>query len=788
MTTPAKGAPSNAFIENLSSITSTLEQNLKCPICLDTIQDAYANPDCMHRFCGPCILRHLEKCNKHCPTCRTHIGTKRTLRKDNEFDEMKSNICNMIELVKEEKKSSPISRTTRTTKTTTSLSTQMNILQSESDRQLPQQSMRSATVSEASSSSDSDIEIFESMPTPIPTPTNMPNSTNPNQPNVARRVSAESVQEDTQPNTRATIVNTSTSTSRNNRIRRAPTNTTSIDIESTDTTSYWLSSIPHQMMTEDLYANLEELMTEFCKLPNLSTFIQPFVSLHPDQEQLYSQIISEPSDLSQVCRNIQRRQYRYTGTVCRDISKIFDNMITYYNHPSTKEEDSLVAFFNATHLQRHFMSLWCEHMIPSDLSTSNPIHASAIEVRAKIRATYKAYLEPIKLSSKCLETVAQAITKFVSSAGKVDRLDKTVIPRSRSKPQNVAMTKVYQNLAILKEKLLRMRLKMKDDDYTEYTMKQLERDLDACYDANTLPDNLEHLRTQVKERVDRLIGKICLRIAEVLSRGMPLSRVGGHCADLIWARLNKDKPFFPAMVLGILSANHRKEKWQSILNSINEARLPQTKRKALVEVKEMILETLDAASTKRDQKTFFLVETLGSHDFMWVSQSDIDEIFCLPETPNGDNGPRNLRNRPNEMKAYELALKEAVAVQEELEKTVLDPCAFCITDHDEDATEQSFAALCLSATGEGEEADTAERRMTRNKPNGNRQLRSGHTHTLSGKNQLPIKQVEEATKDRNGRKSQCRMKREINQLGSEPGQQPNAKRRRSSNKARKRIQ
>lgn len=32
--------------------------------------------DCMHRFCGECIVTCLRLSNKECPTCRTKCGSK----------------------------------------------------------------------------------------------------------------------------------------------------------------------------------------------------------------------------------------------------------------------------------------------------------------------------------------------------------------------------------------------------------------------------------------------------------------------------------------------------------------------------------------------------------------------------------------------------------------------------------------------------------------------------------------------------------------------------------------
>jgi E3 ubiquitin-protein ligase RNF1/2 len=63
--------------------TDLLNVELRCPICLDIMRDPMATP-CLHRFCAGCI----EKClriSKHCPSCRSAVATRRSLRRDANF-------------------------------------------------------------------------------------------------------------------------------------------------------------------------------------------------------------------------------------------------------------------------------------------------------------------------------------------------------------------------------------------------------------------------------------------------------------------------------------------------------------------------------------------------------------------------------------------------------------------------------------------------------------------------------------------------------------------------------
>lgn len=61
-----------------------LNAELTCPICLGVIRNTMVVMDCLHRFCGECITKCLR--NKECPSCRIHIPSKRSLRRDKNFD------------------------------------------------------------------------------------------------------------------------------------------------------------------------------------------------------------------------------------------------------------------------------------------------------------------------------------------------------------------------------------------------------------------------------------------------------------------------------------------------------------------------------------------------------------------------------------------------------------------------------------------------------------------------------------------------------------------------------
>ena len=45
--------------------------DLACPICVETIEDAFATP-CGHTFCFKCISTHLKN-KSTCPSCGAHL-------------------------------------------------------------------------------------------------------------------------------------------------------------------------------------------------------------------------------------------------------------------------------------------------------------------------------------------------------------------------------------------------------------------------------------------------------------------------------------------------------------------------------------------------------------------------------------------------------------------------------------------------------------------------------------------------------------------------------------------
>ncbi|KAG0479348.1 hypothetical protein HPP92_010206 [Vanilla planifolia] len=63
-----------------------IRKEVQCPICLGIIRKTRTVMECLHRFCRECIDKSMRLGNKECPACRTHCGSRRSLRDDPNYD------------------------------------------------------------------------------------------------------------------------------------------------------------------------------------------------------------------------------------------------------------------------------------------------------------------------------------------------------------------------------------------------------------------------------------------------------------------------------------------------------------------------------------------------------------------------------------------------------------------------------------------------------------------------------------------------------------------------------
>ncbi|KAI4890343.1 hypothetical protein NFI96_013737, partial [Prochilodus magdalenae] len=86
--------PQEAIVDSTEIAVSprSLHSELMCPICLDMLKNTMTTKECLHRFCSECIVTALRSGNKECPTCRKKLVSKRSLRRDPNFDALISKI------------------------------------------------------------------------------------------------------------------------------------------------------------------------------------------------------------------------------------------------------------------------------------------------------------------------------------------------------------------------------------------------------------------------------------------------------------------------------------------------------------------------------------------------------------------------------------------------------------------------------------------------------------------------------------------------------------------------
>jgi len=487
-------------------------------------------------------------------------------------------------------------------------------------------------------------------------------------------------------------------------------------------------SDPAPNLTDAEYMNLDALMTQFCSVPYLTEFCRPLSILHPDMISSYSKVIRQPIDLGMVCRRIHHRMYRTGRAVCLDVWRVFSNCIKFHTHQSTRDL-SVPSFVSiAVHLSEYFTSLWLEYMLPSDSPNFPSIYHSdsldhavdgahaddwtliqhlrqrdpyvkalknAFEVRECRRLTRISVLGPTTfLTQKTLMKVSNFINTLVNTGGCLDVLDTNLITAVKGTMNEEIVNpnifsileQCFNSLRKLSEKLESFASIDSDPESNgsnvpEYSINDLYNDLMECYTPTTVHRNLSIM---ILARLHRLLGKITAPIYEINNRGVNQSSVWGCSAAVIWARENAKRPYWPAIVIGVLAPDDQKEPWHQILTAVNETRLPEKLRAELSIGKkkaEVAIQKQSIGSAER--MSYFLVEFLGSHEFIWVREADIIEKFDPCEDPNSDSGDgsggRKKKNAtrsqtPTNMKSFQKGVEEGQWALEELDMQMTDPC------------------------------------------------------------------------------------------------------------------
>ena len=291
----------------------------------------------------------------------------------------------------------------------------------------------------------------------------------------------------------------------------------------------------------------------------------------------------------------------------------------------------------------------------------------------------------------------------------MDKLDTEPIFGEEAEKEDEEISVVVDNLQRLQKRL--SDLIVTGDDYG---IDELDRDVNRCYTDMVLEDN-PSLRMRVANRLDRWIGKIIVPIHEATCRGVSQSSIWGCMAAAVWARESSKKPFWPALVLGIIAPEDQREDWHGALTGRNEARLPEKLRTQLASGKRKAEHAIKRQSLgQMEPQSFFLVEFLGTHEFIWVRESDIVENFDPSDDPNLHAPPTTSKKKRNSRsstanvigsKLYASAVEEGKWAVEEFELQLQDVGGDG-AEEDDDGEEMnySYAVLCQS----DDEADDEE--------------------------------------------------------------------------------
>lgn len=430
-------------------------------------------------------------------------------------------------------------------------------------------------------------------------------------------------------------------------------------------------------------------------------------------------------DLGRVCRSIRRRSYKDTRSIRMDMWRIFSNCIKYHTHPSNRD-NAVPAFISISlHLRDYFNALWQEFMMPSDMPISlmagkQPRGSPAAVQRAAFDQRDTDRLQRLTgtgttiLSNKCIEKLRVAIDEFIQNGGCVDALDKeSVIGEDAEDDDDEG------DLDICVDNLKQFQQRLKDigSPEHEYTVDEMVRDMKRCYNVD-LFENRPSMRIRISNRLDRMLGKIMVPIYETSCRGVNQSSIWGCMAAAIWARESSKKPYWPALVLGIMAPECQRENWHSELTARNEARLPEKLLTELQTGKRKAEQSL-----KRDtrlgpqQLSYFLVEFMGTHEFIWVKEGDIIETFDPEEDPNVSSAAGNITKKKRssrniaDSKTFVAAIEEGRWALEEFELQLSDACGDQAEDEDADDEQEmnySYAVLGQSDDEADEEEDEGD--------------------------------------------------------------------------------
>lgn len=187
--------------------------------------------------------------------------------------------------------------------------------------------------------------------------------------------------------------------------------------------------------------------------------------------------------------------------------------------------------------------------MPSDAPRRQPgkgishVH-STFQTRAEARKERLPQISATVLTPKCLQKLAGALGSFISSGGKVDKLDRDAILGDADSATGDISTFIEALRGVIKT------MEAKIENSEDYTVLALHRDMKKCYTEDVFEHEILK-KMKISQRLDRILGKALVPIHEVSCRGVNQSSIWGCMAATIWGRESKKKPYWPAIVLGM---------------------------------------------------------------------------------------------------------------------------------------------------------------------------------------------------------------------------------------------
>lgn len=346
----------------------------------------------------------------------------------------------------------------------------------------------------------------------------------------------------------------------------------------------------------------------------------------------------------------------------------------------------------------------------SSHSVCSVVHSPHVfQTRTRNRKLRYAATASTPLSSKSCIKIASFMQYFIDHGGRVDSLDvdailgdesESILPQHEKALVIAKMVQMRKCLIQCADSLAQTKGESSSDDEEEEAPMEISvlEIQDHFHSITNLPCVVASPKAQslLRDRLDRMLQKLIVPIYEAGCRGVNQSSVWGCMAAAIWARESSRKPYWPALVLGILAPEDQKEDWHTTLTERNEGRFPEKLRIGLSAGKKKAAMALEKSKGKKEeQMSHFLCEFLGKHQFTWVREADILENFDPKQDPNdpstvipgaeGKKQRKPIGHPVSDTAIYNMAVQECQWAVEEFDMQVRDPCGdfFTINEKDE---------------------------------------------------------------------------------------------------------